>query len=92
MGATRCGLQYTYTRAPICYKKGVPKLSYLEEETFLNIKQKYNESLRKVTVQGGVIDVGDKLETLLDALPKKYDIRSGFISFSLISHRLQRLR
>ena len=45
-----------------------------EEETFLDIKQRYNELLRKVTVQGGVVDVGDRLETLLNALPEKYDI------------------
>ena len=27
-----------------------------EEDTFFNINQKYNEFLRKATVQGGVID------------------------------------
>lgn len=45
-----------------------------EEEAFLKVKQRYNELLRKVTVQGGVVDAGDRLETLLNALPMKYDV------------------
>ena len=44
------------------------------DESFLTIKQRYNELLRKVTVQGGMIGANDRLQTLLGALPEKYDI------------------
>ena len=44
------------------------------DESFLVIKQRYNELLRKVTVQGGMIGANDRLQTLLGALPEKYDI------------------
>ena len=51
------------------------------DETFLIINQKYNELLRKVIVQGGVVDARDRLETLLNALPKKNDIlRESFFA------------
>ena len=40
----------------------------------MDIKQRYNLLLRKVSVQGGVIDVEDTLETLLNAFLEKYDI------------------
>ena len=42
-----------------------------EEESHLDIKQRYNELLRKVTLQGGAMDITDRLETLLNALPQK---------------------
>ena len=44
----------------------------IEDERFLDIKQRYYELLRKVIVQG-VIDVADRLETLFNALPEKFD-------------------
>lgn len=46
----------------------------LEEETHLEIKQRYNELLRVVMVQGGTIDAADRLQTLLNALPSKFDM------------------
>lgn len=46
----------------------------ISEESYLKIKQKYNELLRKLTVQGGAMSVGDRLDTLLEALPEKCDI------------------
>ena len=45
-----------------------------ETETILEIKQRYNELMRKVTVQGGVIEGANQLDTLLNALPQKYDM------------------
>ena len=45
-----------------------------DDESFLTIKQRYNELLRKVTVQGGMIGANDRLQTLLGALPEKHDI------------------
>ena len=54
-----------------------------EEETHLEIKQRYNELLRQVTVQGGKIDAEDRLETLLNALPLKYDaMREAYYGLS----------
>ena len=44
-----------------------------EEETYLEIKLRYNELIRKIIVQGGAINEEDRLETLLTSLPKKYD-------------------
>ena len=44
------------------------------DESFLTIKQRYNELFRKVTVQGGMIGANDRLQTLLGAIPKKYDL------------------
>ena len=49
-------------------------LEISEEESQLEIKQRYNELLRKLTVQGGAMTVADRLDTLLGALPEKYDI------------------
>ena len=66
----------TVTPEQIAARKEFLTFVITEEETFLNIKQKYNESLRKVTVKGGVVDAGDRLKTLLNALPEKYDILS----------------
>ena len=52
-----------------------------ETETFLEIKQRYNELMRKVTVQGGVIEEVDQLDTLLNALPQEYDMmREAFFA------------
>ena len=48
--------------------------SITEEETHLVIKQKFNELLRKITVQGGTVSVADQLQTLLGALPEKFDM------------------
>ena len=45
-----------------------------EDESYLTIKQRYNELLRRVTVQNGIINADDRLQTLLGALPKKYDV------------------
>ena len=45
-----------------------------EEESYLEIKQRYNELLRKLIVQKGTMSVEDRLDTLLGALPEKYDI------------------
>ena len=52
-----------------------------DDESFLTIKQRYNELLRKVTIQGGEMKAGNRFETLLGALPKKYDIsRESFFA------------
>lgn len=45
-------------------------------ESHLDIKQRYNELLQKINVQGGAIDVADRLETLPNAIPKKIGILS----------------
>ena len=45
-----------------------------KDETFLVIKQKTNELLRKIIGQGGVVSVADRLQTVLGALPKKSDM------------------
>ena len=37
-------------------------------------KQTFNELVRHVTVQGGVLTSKGRLDTLLNSLPKKYDI------------------
>ena len=44
-----------------------------EEESYLEIKLRYNELIRKIIVQRGVINEEDRLETLLTSLPEKYD-------------------
>ena len=49
-------------------------LEISQEESQLEIKQRYNELLRKLTVQGGTMTAAYKLDTLLGALPEKYDI------------------
>ena len=43
------------------------------DETYLETKLRYNELIRKIIVQGGVINEEDRLETLLTSLPKKFD-------------------
>ena len=45
----------------------------LEEESYLEIKLRYNELIRKIIVQRGVINEEDRLETLLTSLLEKYD-------------------
>ena len=44
-----------------------------DEELYIDIKLRYDELLRKVTVQGGMIGDNDRLQTLLGALPRKFD-------------------
>ena len=51
-----------------------PTFTISGDGSYLTIKQRYNELLRKVTVQGGMIGANDKLQTLLGSLPEKYDI------------------
>ena len=38
------------------------------------MKQTFNELVRYVTIQGGVLTAEDRLDTLLNSLPKKYDL------------------
>ena len=45
-----------------------------EDETFLEIKQNFNELLRVITSQGGRVSIADQLQTLLGALLDKFDI------------------
>ena len=40
---------------------------------YLQIKQSFNEQLRKVRVRGGNVSTAQQLQTLLGALPPKYD-------------------
>ena len=52
-----------------------------EEETFLDVRMRFKELLRKVAVQGGVADVADRLQTLLGSPPEKFDIlRESFFA------------
>ena len=44
-----------------------------DEEQYIDIKLRYDELLRKVRVQGGLIGENDRLQTLLGALPRKFD-------------------
>ena len=44
------------------------------DESYIDIKLRYDELLRKVTVQGGMIGDNDRLQTLLGALPEKIDL------------------
>ena len=44
------------------------------DESFIDIKLKYDELLRKVTDQGGMIGDNDRLQTSLGALPQKFDL------------------
>ena len=44
-----------------------------EDESYIDTKLRYDELLRKLTVQGGMIGENDRLQTLLGALPRKYD-------------------
>ena len=55
-------------------RKEFLNLFITKDETLLDIKQKYKELLRTVTVEGGVINARSRLESLQDALPEKYDI------------------
>ena len=52
-----------------------------EDETYLELKQRFNELLRKVVEQNGVVTVEDQLQTLLASLPAKFDIlRESYFS------------
>ena len=52
-----------------------------EDDTFLPLKYNFDELLRKVVEQGGAISPAEQLQTLLGALPRKYDIlRESFYS------------
>ena len=52
-----------------------------EDETYLELKQRFNELLRKVVEQNGVVTVEDQLQTLLVSLPAKFDIlRESYFS------------
>ena len=44
-----------------------------EDESYIDTKLRYDELLRKLSVQGGMIGENDRLQTLLGALPKKFD-------------------
>ena len=46
----------------------------IEDESYMEIKQRFNELLRKVGEQNGVISIEDQLQTLLGSLPAKFDI------------------
>ena len=45
-----------------------------EDDTFLQLKHNFDELLRKVVEQGGSISPAQQLQTLLSALPMKYDV------------------
>ena len=50
-------------------------------ESYLEIKQRFDELVRKVMQQGGGVSVDDQLQTLLGSLPEKYDIlRESYFS------------
>lgn len=52
-----------------------------EDEAYLEVKQRFNELLRKVVEQNGAISAEDQLQTLLGALPEKFDIlRESYFS------------
>ena len=53
------------------------------DESYIDIKLRYDDLLRKVTVQGGMIGANDRLQTLLGALPEKL----GFFTARPISRR-----
>ena len=44
------------------------------DESYIDIKLRYHELLRKVTVQGGMIGANDRLQTLLGSLLEKIDL------------------
>ena len=44
------------------------------DESYIDINLRYDEHLRKVTVQSGMIGTHDRLQTLLGALPEKFDL------------------
>ena len=45
-----------------------------EDDTSLQLKHNFDELLRKVVEQGGSISPTEQLQTLLGALPMKYDV------------------
>ena len=50
-------------------------------ESYLEIKQRFDELVRKVMQQGGVVSADDQLQTLLGSLPEKYDVlRESYFS------------
>ena len=53
------------------YRKEFLNFTISEGESHLDIKQRHNELLRKVTLPGGAIDITDRLVTLLNAFPTK---------------------
>ena len=44
------------------------------EDNYLRVQHQYNELLRQITVLGGEVTNEDKRDTLLGALPRKYDV------------------
>ena len=44
------------------------------DESYIDVKLRYEDLLRKVTAQGGMIGENDRLQTLLGALPQKIDL------------------
>ena len=58
--------------------------NFTAEETYLEMKQRFNELLRKVVEQNGVVSAPDQLRTLFDSLPAKFDIlRESCFSMTL---------
>ena len=52
-----------------------------EEESFLTMKHNFNELLRRVTEQGGSVSASSQIQTLLGALPQKFDmLRESFFA------------
>ena len=52
-----------------------------EDETYLELKQRFNEFFRKVVELNGVVALEDQLHTLLASLPAKFDIlRESYFS------------
>ena len=52
-----------------------------EDETHLEIKQNFKELLRKVVAQNGTVSAADQLQTLLGALPERFDmLRESFFA------------
>ena len=55
--------------------------NFTAEETYLEMKQRFNELLRKVGEQNGVVSGADQLQTLLGSLTAKFDIlRESYFS------------
>ena len=62
-----------------------------DDEQYIDIKLRYDELLRKVTVQGGMIGDNDPLQTLLGALPRKFDnLRESYFA-QTVAPRIQYL-
>ena len=55
-------------------RKAFLNFEIAEEESYLEIKLRYNVLIRKIIVSGGVLSEEDRLDTLVTSLPKKYDI------------------